>query len=321
MALQCKWNITLGLKIMKNIIYILVLILLYSCKTKNKENTTIQEESIPLKQEVEQQVEYRYVTAKSGLNYRKEPNGEVIGKFNYGEKLQIEEHTNVFENINDDNIAITGEWLGIKVKNEMYYTFGAYLKSKKEFDVFNNDISNLIPSGYEVEYQAKGDLNEDTIDDIAVVIKSKVNFEGDREVLIFFKEEDHYKIDKVSKTVFPNKFFLEDIETYFGEEITISNNELTISLYGTGPVGNNISTFKYFGEKLLLIDIETYNVGAGSHQSLNYDVLKGVLTQEITNTMKEDMPTEIKTISVGRKEYQFENASPDDIIIEVYNTI
>ncbi|WP_333852701.1 hypothetical protein [Epilithonimonas sp.] len=96
---------------------------------------------------------------------------------------------------------------------------------------------------------------------------------------------------------------------------------MTIQLYGIGPSGNLFSDFKYIGNDLFLTHIETYNMGAGSHQSLDYDVIKGELSQEVTNTMKEEMPSEEKTFHLKPQKIKFEDASPDDVIGEAYKVI
>jgi len=82
-----------------------------------------------------QNIEEKFVIAKSGLNYRKKPKGEVMGKFEYSEKLQIIEHSNVFERINDNDEIKKGEWLGVKVNNDTAYVFSAYLSDEKGDDL------------------------------------------------------------------------------------------------------------------------------------------------------------------------------------------
>ena len=194
---------------------------------------------------------------------------------------------------------------------------------KPKQEIKENDFSNLVSSDYEIEYDAKGDLNGDNINDIALVIKRKKDFKGDRKVLIFIREKNNYRLDKTSETVFPNKFISEDldIKKYYQEEITISNKELNIKLFGTGPVSNNFSKFKYFNEKLILINIETYCMGAGSHSSSIYDLLESKLTEETTNTLEENMPKETQIFNLSKKEYIFESCNPEDIIAEAYNKV
>ena len=116
---------------MKNLIILLLLICFISCKTESKTNTGAENE-VEIKQQIKDTAsEIKYVTAKSGLNYRKIPKGEIAGKFEYGEKLIIIEHSNIFENITDEDKFIKGEWLGIKVDDIIVYTFGGYLSNEK----------------------------------------------------------------------------------------------------------------------------------------------------------------------------------------------
>jgi len=303
---------------MKKLLYYIILIQLLSCKTDSNSiqnaNSTTYENSTEIS-ELNNNV--KYVIAKSGLNYRKKPKGEIIGKFEFGEEVEIVKNTNIFENIIDENKKIKGEWLGVVTKNQsdIKYVFDGFLANKEEFEIIGNNFLNLIPLGYEVEYKTVGDLNGDKINDIAAVVKRKVNFTGDREIFILLRDKNIYRVDKISKTAFPNKFYSKDsdIEMYDIENITIINNELIIELYGIGPVGTNVSKFKYFRKKLLLINVEVYANGAGGNYKSNYDVLNGKIIIETTNLMKENMPTETTTKYVGKKEYEFENSNPRNI--------
>jgi len=305
---------------MKETFYFIILVLLFSCKTdltpkKNIDSTTLKKTNKI--SEVNNNI--KYVIAKSGLNYRKKPKGQIIGKFEFGEQLEIIEKTNIFQNILDEGKQIKGEWLGVVTKNQpdIKYVFDGFLANKKELEKIGSNFLNLIPSGYEIEYETIGDLNGDKQNDIAVVVKRKTHFKGNRKVIIFLKDKNIFKLNTISKTAFPSKFYSEDNGTYETmyeiEDITIANNELIIELYGVGPVGNNVSKFKYFGEKLLLTNIEVYANGAGGNYKSNYDVLNGKVIIETTNLMKESMPTETTIKYVDKKQYEFENSNPRNI--------
>ncbi|MCS3868609.1 hypothetical protein J3D55_001525 [Chryseobacterium ginsenosidimutans] len=67
--------------------------------------------------------------------------------------------------------------------------------------------------------------------------------------------------------------------------------------------------------------VKTYNTGAGSHQALYYEVMKGIFKQEIINTMKEEMPSETKTLHLKKERFLFENVSPEEVIQNAYKKI
>ncbi|SEL08286.1 SH3 domain-containing protein [Aquimarina amphilecti] len=306
---------------MKNTLYFIILIQLLSCKTdvdlKKNEDSTTYEKSTEIK---ELNNNIKYVIAKSGLNFRKKPKGKIIGKFEFGEKVEVVKKTNIFESITDENKQIKGEWLGVLTKNQsnVKYVFGGFLANRKEFEIIGKDFLNLISSDYEVEYKTEGDLNGDKINDIAIVVKRKVNFNGNRDVIILLKDNNNiYRLDKISKTVFPSKYYSDSSESYENsydiEDITIANNELIIELYGVGVVGNNVSKFKYFGKKLLLTNIEVSANGAGEHYKSNYNVINGEIITEITNLLNENISTETTTKQIEKKEYKFEDSNPRNI--------
>lgn len=186
---------------------------------------------------------------------------------------------------------------------------------KAEDFIINKDV-------FEIQYEAEGDLNGDELDDIVIVRKDKRNKTALRTMLILLQNPDKtYRLDKVSHLAMPIEYNDHDFKWYDTEDVSINKGVLTIQLYGIGPSGNLFSDFKYFGNDLLLTNIETYNMGAGSHQSLDYDVMKGELFQEVINTMKEEMPSEEKTFNLKPQKIKFEDASPDDIIGEAYKVI
>lgn len=175
---------------------------------------------------------------------------------------------------------------------------------------------------FEVQYEAKGDLNNDGLADIVFVRKDKKNKTAVRSMLVLLQNKDKtYRLDKVSNLAMPIEYNDSDFKMYDTEDISIDKGELSIQLYGIGPSGNLFSNFKYFGNDLLLTYIETYNMGAGSHQALYYDVTKGELTQEVINTMEEEMPSKEKTFKLKREKHEFENTSPDGVIAEAYKNI
>ena len=59
---------------------------MFSCKTDNKENSIKNEITLNEKQKKEEDTKFKYVIAESGLNYRKNPNGEIIGNLNMVKK-------------------------------------------------------------------------------------------------------------------------------------------------------------------------------------------------------------------------------------------
>lgn len=175
---------------------------------------------------------------------------------------------------------------------------------------------------YEIQYETEGDLNNDALGDIAIVLKNKESKIADRPMLILLQNKDKtYRLDKVSNLVMPIEYNEADYKIYDTEDISIDKGILNIQLYGIGPSGNLFSNFKYLGNDLILTYIETYNIGAGSWQQLYYDLEKGELIQEITNTMEENMPSNKKKVKLEKEKHLFENTSPENIIQNAYKKL
>ncbi|SHK45415.1 hypothetical protein [Chryseobacterium polytrichastri] len=182
--------------------------------------------------------------------------------------------------------------------------------------------SDFVSNTYEIQYEAEGDLNNDGLSDRALVLREKADTLADRTVLVILKNPDKtYRLDTTSDTVFPAEYTGDHYKIYDTEDISIEKGELNINLYATGPNGNLFSKFKYINSDLILTYIETYNMGAGSHQGLYYEVLKGKLTQEVTNTMEEEMPSKSKTFNLKKQRFLFKNVDPETVIRDAYNKI
>ena len=125
-----------------------------------------------------------YVSARSGLNFRNKPKGEVLGKFALNTKLRVIENTNIFEKIIDGKNTVEGEWVGVEKDKDTVYVFSAYLSttlSGSDLKVYytnpyynyENDVRqgfiNISDSYYDIlesnsnEILYKRDLRKDTI--------------------------------------------------------------------------------------------------------------------------------------------------------------
>ncbi|PIF44621.1 hypothetical protein CLU96_1598 [Chryseobacterium sp. 52] len=182
--------------------------------------------------------------------------------------------------------------------------------------------SDLVPDGYEIQYDAEGDLNQDGISDVALVIRKKEDTLAGRKMLILLKNTDTtYRLDKISDTVLPDEYNEAGYKMHDPEDISIEKGELNINLYDIGPYGNQFSKFKYLNGDLILTYIETYNMGAGSHSALYYEPMKGKVVHETVNTMEEEMPSESKTSHLKKERYLFEKTSPEEIIRKLYDSV
>lgn len=189
-----------------------------------------------------------------------------------------------------------------------------------DFTITKGMVSDIVPKEYEIQYEAEGDLNNNGLSDQVLVLRKKSDTLAQRTVLVLLKNKDNnYKLDKSSNILLPDEYNEADYKKYDPEDIMIEKGVLKINLYNPAPYGNLFFNFKYINKDFVITYIETYNVGAGSWQSLYYEPLKGKFTQEVTNTMEEEMPVKTKTIQVKKQKFLFENSSPDDIISKVYS--
>lgn len=112
---------------------LLVCLILFSCKKAQHNNDTKlskKDTTLVATQKVVAK-EIKFINAPSGLNYRDQPKGKILGKLNNNDEVIIIEHTAIFTEIIDENKPIKGEWVGIRIKKDTVYIFDAFLSTTK----------------------------------------------------------------------------------------------------------------------------------------------------------------------------------------------
>ncbi|ADV49011.1 hypothetical protein Celal_1710 [Cellulophaga algicola DSM 14237] len=158
---------------------IVILLAILSCKTdKNNVAQKEIETEIVSKKSIE---EIKYVIAKSGLIYRDKAKGKPLGKFELNSKLNVIEHTAIFQEIKDKDKIVKGEWVGVKLdKNRVVYVFDGFLSTTKQ--EYSNQIKKYLENGIWVLKEFKNSLYKDN--DWSDVTLSNYDF-----VNIIFKDE------------------------------------------------------------------------------------------------------------------------------------
>ncbi len=151
------------MNIMKKILYVITLTLSFSCKTESggykkvEPNTKKEVTSIEVKPDNKtitsdaNEDNIKYVIATSGLNFRTAPNGDIIAKFDFGEKVNVVKHTGVFEQIKDEGKTISGEWVGVtsEYHSGIAYVFDGFIADESKLE----EISRNMHSNQELSHQ------------------------------------------------------------------------------------------------------------------------------------------------------------------------
>lgn len=91
-------------------------------KQLTETSNAIKKENIP-----QEQYDYLFVIAKSGLNYRDTPKGKVLGKFPLNTQLKIIKSTKIQDQISDEKEIIKGEWVATEKDKDTVYVFNGFL--------------------------------------------------------------------------------------------------------------------------------------------------------------------------------------------------
>lgn len=187
---------------------------------------------------------------------------------------------------------------------------------KLEFPKSGKNVEDFVLEPCEIKVKAEGFLNDDSLKDIVILLQNENNRTDDRAVLVLLQQETGgYKLQDISWEAIGPQYLEDGYQIYDYEEITIDNErQLHIMLQGSGPVGSRETVYKYINNELVLVSIGTFNAGAGSHLSSEYDLIAGKVDHEVTNTLHDSMPSEhqIKKFKLKRPQL-FVRDNPDEI--------
>ena len=120
-----------------------ITLLLLSCKeSSTSQKTDVTEKQLEVKSslepsidsisnkkkaEISERLDYKYVIARSGLNYRDSPQGKILGKFPLNTRLTIIEYSKITDQIREGEKIIKGEWVGVQKEKDTVYIFDGLL--------------------------------------------------------------------------------------------------------------------------------------------------------------------------------------------------
>jgi hypothetical protein len=185
-----------------------------------------------------------------------------------------------------------------------------------EFPDVGRSVKDFVVDPYEIDMEAKGLLNDDELEDVALILQEKGDSTALRPTLVLLKQKDgSYKRYATSWNAIGPAYINGDYQHYDDENLVIDSlRNLNIHTYGSGPVGNRDLNYRFAGNQLVLATMETYNMGAGAHTEAYYDFIKGVLKITEINTMKEDMPSTTTEEKLKKRgPYLFETTDPESI--------
>jgi len=188
-----------------------------------------------------------------------------------------------------------------------------------EFSQSGNTIEDFVPGSYKIAMDTKGRLNNDELEDVVLVLQNKTDSTDLRPTLILLKQpEGGYRLYASSWLAIGAAYINGDYQQYDSEDISIDQKRnLIISTYGSGPVGNRETRYRFIDNELVFTYMETFNAGAGQQTKVTYDVLNQKVTVEDINTMKEDMPAAVSHGTLPQHPpYLFKEIDPTTVFSE-----
>ena len=188
-----------------------------------------------------------------------------------------------------------------------------------EFPQQGNTVEDFVTEPYQIAMDAKGLLDNDNLEDVVLVLQNKTDSTDLRPTLVLFKQPaGGYRLYAASWQAIGAEYINGDYQQYDSEDIKIDEQRnLIISTFGSGPVGNRETRYRFIDNELVFTYMETYNVGAGQQTRVEYDILNRKITTEDINTMKENMPSELSYGTMRKhKPYLFKEIDPMTVFTE-----
>lgn len=191
--------------------------------------------------------------------------------------------------------------------------------TQTEFSQSGNTVEDFVPGSYKIAMDTKGLLNNDELEDVVLVLQNKTDSTDLRPTLVLLKQpEGGYRLYASSWLAIGAAYINGDYQQYDSEDISIDQKRnLIISTYGSGPVGNRETRYRFLDNELVFTYMETFNAGAGQQTRAIYDVLNRKVTVEDINTMKEDMPAAVSHGTLPQHPpYLFKELDPTTVFSE-----
>ncbi|MFK7933494.1 MAG: hypothetical protein AB8G22_08285 [Saprospiraceae bacterium] len=182
-----------------------------------------------------------YVNAKSGLNYRKSPKGEILGKFPLNTYLKVIERTKIYEEIKDEGGLLKGEWVGIEQGKDTVYVFDAFLSESLTF----SDLQIYYLSAREEPPYAYINVSEsypwnNENDDPTILLEQELG----KDPIIFSKKRKQTFLKKMqlspSDTAFVFQLYTDTIQKFAVSELSAI---ATVNVYAQGD--RELSEYDY----------------------------------------------------------------------------
>lgn len=207
---------------MKALIIILLCITNLSCnkkqsETKKRIETKVQTNKDDSDFQNVKKLETLFVTAENGLNFRDSPNGRVLGKLAYGQKVDVIEYSGIENEIEDDGKIIKAEWYGIKNykngKTRKVYVFSGFLGDESKIKLIRDSLSivqGFYSSNSKVFFWESGkEISVDSL--LKFEIISKQSFDQLKTKNINYINRDTTHFYRVKDTLFVgNHKFVDD---------------------------------------------------------------------------------------------------------------
>jgi hypothetical protein len=208
--------------------------------------------------------------------------------------------------------------LNQEVFDEEYESESEIITLKEmKFPTTGKNAEDFVLESCEIKMRAEGFLDDDDLKDIVIVLQNKDDNTDSRATLVLLQQQTGgYKLKELSWEAVDPEYLQNGTPFYDTGEISIDQDKaLHIILGGMGPVGSREAVYKYVNDKLVLVRIETFHSGAGSHVTSVYDLVSGEVDHEVTNTLHDDWPSkhQIKKFKLAQ-EILFVNDNPDTVL-------
>jgi hypothetical protein len=174
----------------------------------------------------------------------------------------------------------------------------------------------LPSSGYhQIQYKASGDLNDDMLDDLVLVLDDG-NRKRNRPILLLLRQADgSLLLDQVALDAMPSEYG-EAWKRFSHEEVNIDGGKLRIEMYGMGPSGNQVMVYAYSDNLFVLERFDSSCNGAGGGTTEIYNADTGMIIITRTGFHGDEISSETDTIHVPGVVYPFATTAIPEFIKE-----
>lgn len=186
----------------------------------------------------------------------------------------------------------------------------------REIPLTGNRPADFLPPNYSIQHQANGDVNNDGLADIVMVLSNTRDSMESRPLVVLVRQPGNpaYRLMETGWDAGGEQFNESGYPLRFYENLAIDSGNIVWERQDPGPYGNLTSVYRLINGRIQLIQLETYSQGAGGANGMKHDLLTGIRKFSEENRMKDPPEETNSSDTVAIEKIFLKKSNPEQML-------